>query len=201
MDEETLINYAQEGDLTAFNRLVLEYQDMAYNVGYRIMGDHAQAEDAVQDSFIKAYKKLHTFKGGSFKVWLIRIVTNTCYDELRKMKRRPTVPLIPVSKEDEEVSNPYWIVDPGESPEEEVMRSELGQAIQNCLEGLSEDARAIVVLVDIEGMNYHEAADVIDSPLGTVKSRLARARRGMQDCLQNFGELLPSVFRLEPEQS
>jgi len=201
MDEETLINYARDGDLTAFNRLVLDYQDMAYNVGYRIMGDHAQAEDAVQDSFIKAYNNLNTFQGGSFKVWLIRIVTNTCYDELRKMKRRPTTPLIPVSRDEEEISDPFWIVDPGEGPEDSLLRSELGDAIQRCLDSLSEDARTIVVLVDVQGMNYGEAADAINSPLGTVKSRLARARQGMQECLQQFGELLPAVFRLEPEQS
>jgi RNA polymerase sigma-70 factor, ECF subfamily len=201
MDENELIEYAKEGDLTAFNRLVLTYQNIAYNVAFRIMGDHAAAEDAAQDSFIKAYRKLYTFKGGSFKVWLIRIVTNTCYDELRRFKRKPTTRLIPVTEYEEEVESPKWMTDPGELPEDTVLRDEIGRAIQHCLDGLKKDARTIVVLVDVQGMDYAEAAEVIRVPLGTVKSRLARARQSMQDCLREFGELLPSIYRLEPEQS
>ena len=118
MDEAQLIQYAREGDLTAFNRLVLAYQDIAYNVAYRIMGDHAAAEDATQDAFIKAYKKLHTFSGSTFKVWMLRVVTNTCYDELRRRKRRPTTPLIPGNDDDDDIDQPGWLVDPSESPED-----------------------------------------------------------------------------------
>ncbi len=201
MDEEILVEYAQEGDLTAFNRLVLAYQDIAYNVAYRIMGDHAAAEDSAQVAFIKAYRKLDTFKGGSFKVWLIRIVTNTCYDEIRKSKRRPTTPLQPLNEYDEEYDSPRWMTDPGELPEEAVVREEMSRAIQECLDRLKNNARTVVVLVDVQGMDYAEAAEIIRKPLGTVKSRLARARKGMQDCLQGYGELLPSIYRLEPEKS
>ena len=197
MDETTLIAYAKDGDLTSFNRLVLTYQDYAYNVAYRIMGEHASAEDAVQDGVIKAYKNLRRFRGGSFKSWLLRIVTNTCYDELRRRKRRPTTPLEPTSSDDEIIENPKWLADPSESPEDFAVRAELSRAIQDCLDGLSDDFRTVVVLVDVEGMDYSEAAEVAGTPLGTVKSRLARARSSLRDCLQGFGELLPAAFRYE----
>ena len=108
-------------------------------------------------------------------------------------------PLIPTDDYDEEIESPRWLADPGESPEDFAVRTELSDAIQHCLDDLSDDFRTVVVLVDIQGMDYAEAADVMGTPLGTIKSRLARARRGMRRCLQGFMELLPSAFRLENE--
>ncbi len=200
MDEVKLIEYAKGGDLDAFNRLVVEYQEVAYNVAYRLMGDSDSAEDITQDAFIAAYRKLDSFRGGSFKAWLLRILTNAGYDELRRRKRRPVTPLEPIGENDEEIESPAWLEDPGESPEQAALRAELGQAIQHCLDGLDVDFRMVVVLVDIEGLDYKAAAEAAQSPVGTVKSRLARARRRMQDCLRGFGELLPSAFRLEGER-
>ena len=199
MDEVALIQYAQQGDLDAFNRLVLTYQDMVYNQAYRVMGEPAAADDATQEAFISAYRKLHTYRGGSFKAWLLRIVTNACYDELRRRKRRPTTPLEPMDDFDEEIESPRWLADPGEAPEDTAVRGELSEAIQHCLDDLSDDFRTVVILVDIQGMDYAEAADVMGTPLGTIKSRLARARRGMRKCLQGFRELLPTTFRFENE--
>ena len=197
VDELALIQMAQEGDLTAFNRLVLLYQDMAYNVAYRIMNEPPAAEDAVQEAFLNAYMNLLKFRGGSFRAWLMRIVTNTCYDELRRRKRRPTVPLEPVDDSGEEIESPHWMEDPGETPEVYMDRTELNSAIQHCLEGLPAEFRTAVVLVDVQGMDYVEAASVLGKPLGTVKSRLARARLRLRDCLQGFMELLPAIYRLE----
>jgi RNA polymerase sigma-70 factor (ECF subfamily) len=199
MDEAGLVQDARKGDLEAFNRLVLAYQDMAFNLAYRLVGDPAAAADATQDAFISAYRKLNTFRGGSFKAWLLRIVTNACYDELRRLKRRPTTELEPVGNDDEEIESPSWLKDPKETPEDAAIRDELNQAIQNCLERLEEEFRLVVVLVDVQGMDYAEAAESIKKPLGTIKSRLARARGRMKDCLRGFGELLPSAFRLEGE--
>lgn len=199
MDEAGLIQDAQHGDLDAFNRLVLAYQDMLYNQAYRMMSDPALAEDATQDAFISAYRNLHSYRGGSFKAWLLRIVTNTCYDELRRRKRRPTTPLEPVDEDEEEIESPQWLADPGESPEEATERGELGRALQHCLEDLPDDFRAVVVLVDVQGLDYDEAAQSVGKPLGTVKSRLARARLRLRDCLQGFWELLPASFRLVEE--
>lgn len=199
MDEPALIEAALKGDLDSFNRLVLVYQDMVYNQAFRMMGEQATAEDAAQDAFITAFRKLSTYRGGSFKAWLLRIVTNNCYDELRRRKRRPTVPLEPVDRENEEIESPGWLTDPGESPEEAAERAELSRTLQNCLENLPPNFRTIVILVDIQGMDYAEASQVIKKPLGTVKSRLARARMRMRDCLRGFWELLPVSLRLKIE--
>ncbi|MFQ5617143.1 MAG: RNA polymerase sigma factor [Anaerolineales bacterium] len=201
MDEDTLIRAAKSGDLTAFNRLVLTYQEMCFNVAYRILGDPAGAQDATQDAFISAFRSLHRFRGGYFRAWILRIVTNACYDELRRRKRRSTTPLEPLNRDGEAIETPYWIKDPGETPEERIIRAELNQAIQDCLNRLSEDFRTVVVLVDVQGMDYAEAAAVVQKPLGTIKSRLARARMRLRDCLREFGELLPDPFRLEEEMS
>ncbi len=201
MDEAYLIETAQHGDLDAFNSLVLAYQDYVYNQAYRIMGDEAAAADAVQEAFVAAYQNIRAFRGGSFRAWLFRIVTNACYDELRQRKRRPNTPLEPLDDAGEEIESPQWLADPGESPEESLVRAQLAKAIQHCLEGLPQEYRLVAVLVDVQGMDYDEASQVIRKPLGTVKSRLARARLRLRDCLQGFGELLPVVFRLEREGS
>jgi len=199
MDEVALISAAQNGDLTAFNRLVLAYQDLIFSLTYRMMGEVDSAEDATQDAFLSAYRNLRSYRGGSFKAWLMRIATNACYDELRRRQRRPTIPLEPVNEDDEEIESPTWIADPGESPEQAAERQELNRAIQYCLEGLPPDFRSVVILVDVQGLDYDEAAQAINKPVGTVKSRLARARQRLRDCLQGVGELLPAGFRLVEE--
>ena len=164
-----------------------------------MMGELDAAQDATQEAFISAYRSMHSFRGGSFKGWLLRIVTNACYDELRRRKRRPTTPLEPLDDDDEEIESPHWIADPGETPEESTERQELSQAIQNCLEQLPDEFKAVVVLVDLQGVDYTEAASIMQTPLGTIKSRLARARLRLRDCLQGFWELLPAAFRLVEE--
>lgn len=199
MDEAALIQAAQQGDLDAFNRLVLAYQDMLYAQAYRMINEPAVAEDATQDAFISAYRNLKSFRGGSFKAWLLRIVTNACYDELRRRKRRPTTPLEPLDQDEEEIESPHWLADPGESPEDAAERAELADALQDCLQGLSPEFRSVVILVDIQGMNYQDASEAVGTALGTVKSRLARARLKLRDCLQGFWELLPASFRLVEE--
>jgi RNA polymerase sigma-70 factor, ECF subfamily len=199
MDEVALLQAAQHGDLDAFNRLVLAYQDLVFNLTYRMLGEMEPAEDAAQVAFISAYRNLGGYRGGSFKAWLLRIATNACYDELRRRQRRPTTPLEPVNDEDEEIESPSWLADTSESPEESVERQELNQAIQYCLERLPAEFRSVVVLVDIQGLDYSEAAQAIHKPVGTVKSRLARARQRLRDCLQGARELLPNEFRLVEE--
>lgn len=196
MDEIALIRDARSGDLEAFNRLVLAYQEKVYNQAYRVLGDHQSADDATQEAFISAFKHLRSFRGGSFRAWLLRIVTNACYDELRRRKRKPTTSLEPVDDSGEEIESPHWIADDGELPEDNVLRSELAHAIEHCLDQLPVDFKVVVVLVDIQGMDYQEAAQIISKPLGTIKSRLARARGRMRECLQGFWELLPSSMRL-----
>lgn len=200
MDDVSLARAAQKGELEAFNALVLTHQEMAFNLAYRILSDENSAADATQTAFISAYKNLKSFRGGSFRAWLLRIVTNACYDELRRIKRQPTTRLEPVSNtSDDEIESPTWIADGSPSPPQVIEQSELENAIQHCLENLPGDFRIVAVMVDIEGLDYKEAAEIICKPLGTVKSRLARARMRLRDCLQQFWELLPQQFRLESE--
>ena len=195
MDLKEQIKNALKGDLDSFNQIVLEYQNLVYNQAYRIIGEPDAAEDAVQEAFISAYKKLHTYRGGSFKSWLLRIVSNACYDEFRRRKRQPVAPLYPENQNGNETESVSWLEDTEEKPEEFVLRNELSEAIQICLDRLEFEFRTIVVLVDLQGMDYASAAKVVDCPLGTVKSRLARARRNLKDCLHGFRELLPVEFR------
>jgi RNA polymerase sigma-70 factor (ECF subfamily) len=197
VDEIALIQAARGGDLDSFNRLVLAYQDLVYNQAFRMIGEEESADDATQNAFLSAYNHLGSFRGGSFKAWLLRIVTNACYDELRRRKRRPTIPLEPLDDAGEEVESPTWMVDPADRPEEQVQRLELQNAIQHCLDNLPDDFRSAVVMVDVQGMDYSEAAESIGTPIGTIKSRLARARLRLRDCLNNFAELLPASVRLE----
>jgi RNA polymerase sigma-70 factor (ECF subfamily) len=196
LDEEALIGAAKKGDVAAYNRLVIAHQQAVYNVAYRIMGNAPAAEDITQDVFIKTFKKLNKFREGNFKAWLLRITTNRCYDQLRKHKRRPQSSLDELTEENESAA---FMRDPQESPEKHQQRVELAQAIEECLQGLSEDQRMTAVLCDIEGYEYAEIADILSVSLGTVKSRMNRARRKLRDCLQGFAELLPAAYRLQGE--
>lgn len=202
VDEERMIELSQQGDLTAFNRLVLAYQGPVYNVALRVLGDPAGAEDAAQEAFISAYRAIRKFRGGSFKAWLMRIVTNACYDELRRQKRRPQTPLEELNPLDDpqEVDSAGILESEIEGPEEAADRAELAEAIRGCLERLPLEFRMVAILVDVQGYNYKEAAQAIKKPLGTVKSRLARARERLQECLSAYRELLPADLRLENEQ-
>ncbi len=197
MDEQALVNDALHGNVDAFNRLVLEYQDLAFNVAYRMLMDDDLAADVVQNAFLSAYRNLRAYRGGSFKAWVLRMVTNGCYDELRRQKRRPTVPLEPSNPLDgEEMESADWLASDDPEPEDAFDQAELEHALEHCLKSLPPDFRAVVVLTDVQGMDYSEVAKTVRVPLGTVKSRLARARLRLRDCLQQFQELLPTQFRL-----
>jgi len=197
MNEEALITDAQTGSLDAFNTLVLHYQDSVFNTALRILGDEDQAADAAQDAFISAFKSIKAFRGGSFKAWLMRTVTNACYDELRRKKRRPTTPLEPNTEDGDEMDSPRWLADPGMTPDQQAEADEVEHAIQHCLDNLPVDFKTVVVMADIQGMDYLEVASAVRVPLGTIKSRLARARLRLRECLQGFEELLPASYRLE----
>jgi RNA polymerase sigma factor (sigma-70 family) len=198
MDEEALIESARKGDVRAFNQLVLLYQSMAYNVAYRILTDSDAASDATQEAFLSAYKAMGKFRGGSFKSWLLRIVTNACYDQLRYKQRRPTSSLdnLPV-----EADHTYYLEDESELPDEYVERRELNRLIQAGIADLPEEQATVLVLSDVQGMSYNEIADALDLSLGTVKSRLSRARAKLRDFLVEKGELLPARYRLRVDEA
>ncbi|MDM8532204.1 sigma-70 family RNA polymerase sigma factor [Anaerolineales bacterium HSG25] len=192
-NETDIIKEAQSGSLSAFNRLVMAYQTLAYNVAYRIMGNGDAASDACQDSFVKAFKSIGQYRGGSFKSWLMRVVTNTCYDHLRYQKRRPASSLEDLTEESEDSHDK--LVSEAELPEDTVLRGELGDLLQRAINNLPEDQRVVLVLSDVQKFSYQEIADMTDQRLGTIKSRLNRARRRVRDYLLAHQELLPSQYR------
>jgi RNA polymerase sigma-70 factor (ECF subfamily) len=194
-NEPALITAARRGNMTAFNTLVLHYQDRVYSLAYRILGESESAADAAQDAFIAAYRRLDTYRGGSFRAWLYRIATNTCYDELRRLKRRPVTAIedLPGAEADDGPPIPADTA----SPEQAVQQAELARAIQRCIATLHNDQRAVLVLSDVEGLSYQEITDITGATLGTVKSRLSRARAGVRNCLGNVQELLPAEYRLK----
>lgn len=190
--EEAIIAQAVAGDLAAFNQLVLIYQNLAYSVAFRTLQDHAAAADAVQDSFLKAYRGIAAFQGGSFKSWIIRIVANTCYDLLRSKQRKLTDSLDDL--EDEEAHSPH-LIDPTANPHRHVEQMELRELIEHSFQTLPADQRLVLTLCDVHGYSYEEIADMTDVPMGTVKSRINRARTRVRDYLLQYPELLPAAFR------
>ncbi|MBN1372379.1 MAG: sigma-70 family RNA polymerase sigma factor [Anaerolineaceae bacterium] len=184
LDESALIQQAQRGSLEAFNRLVLNYQDLVFRVACRILQDEAAAEDVSQIAFMRAYQKLACLYGSSFRVWLLKIVTHLCYDELRKKKRHPLVRFVTLAhEEDEEAPAEEYLpaADPG--PEQVVVNREERRTIERCLASLPVEYRLALEMVDILGLDYAQSAQVMGCPIGTVKSRLARARMQMRQKL------------------
>ena len=184
VNEMSLIRAATRGDLNAFNLLVLAYQDVLYNQACYMLGEPETAADITQNAMISAYHHLKTYRGGSFRNWLLRIVTNACNDELRRRKHFPTVSLDPINEDGEDLESPHWLIDPGESPEDRTIRAELGETIQDCLYQLPTHFRDPLMLVDIQGLDYVETAAVLGQPLGTIKSRIYRARSRLRSCLE-----------------
>jgi RNA polymerase sigma factor (sigma-70 family) len=196
-EERRLVEVAQRGDAESFNALVRLYEGRVYNLCYRMLGDPDSAADAAQDAFLAAFRNLRSFRGGSFRSWMLRIATNTCYDILRARKRRPTVSL-DMNLDDDDESSPLQIADIAETPDDFALRRELATAIQHGLTALPEEQRIIVILSDIQGLAYEEIAQITATNLGTVKSRLSRGRARLREVLK-AGELLPTRYRHESE--
>ena len=196
-EERRLVEVAQRGDVESFNELVRLFEGRVYNLCYRMLGDAESAADAAQDAFLAAFRNLRSFRGGSFRSWMLRIATNTCYDVLRVRKRRPSVSL-DIEADDESASSPLQIADTAESPDDFAQRRELAAAIQAGLIALPDEQRIVLILSDIQGLAYEEIAQITNSNLGTVKSRLSRGRARLREVLK-AGELLPTRYRHENE--
>lgn len=190
--EQEAITRALQGEINAFNQLILKYQTLAYSTAYRVLQNEQAAADVVQESFIKAYRALAAFQGGNFKSWLMRIVVNNCYDLLRSQKRQNTESLDDTPVEHDYASN---LIDPAEGPEAYVERMELNQLLEVGIRALPLDQRTALVLCDVQGYSYEEIAEITGYPMGTVKSRINRARTKLRDFLLQKPELLPTTFR------
>ena len=194
-DESRLIDRSQKGDLAAFNALVECYQRQVYNLCLRLLASAEAAEDATQEAFIAAYRRIDSFRGGNFRAWLLRIAANASYDELRRQRRRPTASL-----EAAMAQGAAQAPSPAAGPEDEALRLELNVHLQGGLATLPADQRLAVILRDVQGLSYEELAEVMRCSLGTVKSRIARGRARMREYLVARRELLPRPFRLMDEE-
>ena len=179
-DEAAHIRNALAGDLDAFNTLVELHQRAVFNLCLRMVGSQAAAEDASQDAFISAYRNIRSFRGGSFRPWLMRIAANACTDELRRRARRPAISLDATPPGSDE---PIDVPDASPGPGAFALRAEEAARVQAALLRLPEDQRLAVVLCDMQGYAYDEIAEVTRVSLGTVKSRIARGREKLRALL------------------
>ncbi len=179
-----LVERAQGGDLAAFNDLVTCYQDQLFGLVARMVPDHDQASDVVQEAFFSAYRNLGSFRGGSVKGWLSRIAINAAMDLQRARKRRPVQPY-------PELEDDSWQPPAGDEadPEGQVVSAERTRALSAALAAIGHDQRAAIVLYDIEGFDYTEIAEMTGVSLGTVKSRIHRGRLALRRGLAGQMEL------------
>lgn len=196
-DDEALIRASQAGDLEAFNLLVQRHERPVFNVALRLLRDVGLAEDATQDTFIRAWQNIGSFQTGSVRSWLYKIATNRSYDMLRASARRPAGSLEAEMVEIE----PIWSTGTGEeSPDAHALRRELSIYLERALTALPDDQRMVVLLADVQGLDYQEVADTMGIALGTVKSRLSRARAKIRQALADDAparELFERYLRLE----
>jgi RNA polymerase sigma-70 factor, ECF subfamily len=186
--EDCLIYAAQAGNLSAFNQLVLANQESLYRWVFSLVHDEALADDITHLTFIAAFEKISTFRGGSFKAWLFRIARNRSFDELRYQKRHPSISLDDNGQEEE--GNGLLAVLPGgdPSPESVVIQREQASQLQRLLDRLPGIYREALELVDLYELDYHTAADVLRMPTGTLKSRVARARHRLREMMMRAPE-------------
>lgn len=181
-----LIARAQAGDRRSFDELVTRSYTLVFNTAFRILGDTDHAADATQLAYVRAYRSLGSFRGSSsFTTWLYRIVTNVCLDMVRGQQRQP-LSLTPTSPDAPPPDRDLRDVRAG--PEDLVLQTELQAAVHEALQRLRPEHRAVLALYDLAGMPYEQIADVLGLPLGTVKSRLNRARHALREELAGYWE-------------
>jgi len=197
LDESVLIERCLSGDDTAFDQIIGRYQDMVFNLAYRFLGGHDEAVDLSQEVFLQVFRKLSTFRrDASLKTWIYRIVINRAKNRQRWWRRRfGEMTAVPI---DDAEANPNWELSaPVQSgivaPDKALERKEMGHILRSAIDGLPFDQRAILLLKEIEGLSYEEISSALDLPLGTVKSRLARARRALREKLD------PKLFGLSED--
>ncbi len=183
--ETELLERSRAGDTQAFDRLVQEHYVLAYNTAYRLLGTVDQAEDATLESFTRAYRSLDRFRGeASFSTWLYRIVTNVCLDQLRGAAQAPDS-----LEEGGPEDRPREVPDESANPAEVALQRRRQQTVHQALQQLSSPHRIVLVLYDLNGFSYEEVGRVLGVPVGTVKSRLNRARHALKQELVEHLEL------------
>ena len=189
--EHELVARSQSGDRSSFDVLVRRYHTLAYNLAYRMLGNHDSAADCTQAAFVRAYRAIGKFRrDASFSTWLYRIVTNVCLDRLRQDDRSARS-LTVVDTDDSAVLEEMDIPDQAGDPARAAEQRERQQLVQEALQRLGDDHRSVIVMFDIMGLSYEETAQALAVPLGTVKSRLNRARLALKDELAGKVGLFP----------
>lgn len=189
MEEIILIKKAQQGDMLAFNELIKPYIKPAYNIALKYLKNREDAQDISQDAFVKVMKSIHSFKGNaSFSTWIYRIVINLCHDFYSKNK-----------KKSQALENLTCIYSESDLNEEIVMKKDKSQVIHEILQEMDEEKRRILILRDVQGFKYDEIADILNIPIGSVKSKISRAREQFKQIVysnRNYLEAL-SIRRIE----
>lgn len=204
MTDQELAARARDGDQDAFEQLVRDNEKRIYTLALRMTGSREDALDLAQDAFFQAWKALPTFQGeSSFATWLYRLATNLCLDHLRTQKRR-TQSMGPALSLDDEENGPVQVADQQLQPQEAVERSERRRALERALErglaSLPDHHRQVLIMRELSGLSYQEIAQVLDLDLGTVKSRIARARLSLRKILLEDGNFFDSPASMEIER-
>lgn len=201
--EALLIARSRRGDTAAFNQLILLHQQAVYTLAYRMLGDPDNAADVTQEALFSAFRAIASFRGGSFRSWLLRIASNACCDYWRRQRRHPGDSLEALTGQSEgndEGQAQQFAADERWDPETVALRGELQSLLQAGLIHLPLEQRLAVILSDIQGFSYEEIASATSVSLGTVKSRIARGRAQLRSYLQQHAELLPRTYRLKEEK-
>ena len=186
-NDRTLIRDFLSGNRSAFDRLLLRHKDRVFSLCYRFLGDYQEAEDSAQDAFVKVYTSLKRFRfESSFSTWLYRIVFNTCMNKLNSLKYRFAKGSVSLKdlENRREGAQEREIRDDGPTPAMELERKERMELIQEAINSLPPRQKVAVILRDIQGLSYEEIADITGWNIGTIKSRIARARLGLRDRLR-----------------
>jgi RNA polymerase sigma-70 factor (ECF subfamily) len=189
-DDRDLVGRARRGDREAFTQLIMQYQVPLYNMALRMVGRPDDAADIAQEAFLRAWEKIRTLREAPFKSWLFQIAANLCYDHFRRGKRYGVMP-----DEDQtsyQSSNVVGLGIATPDPQERAEANERTRLVRESIQALDHDMRIAIVLRDVNGMAYDEIASVLRVPLGTVKSRIARARAQVQEQLQRHPDFFPT---------
>lgn len=187
--EQALIQQCKQGQLAAFDQLVEQYEKRVFNFAYRMAGNYDDANDVAQEAFIRVFNSIHTFRGdANFSTWLYRIVTNVYLDERKRAKSHLHTPLDDYI-ELEENTVTRQVEDTGPSPADLAEQQERQDLLQGAIQSLPDYQRVMVVLYHVESKSYEEIAEIMNLPIGTVKSRLNRARLALKEKLAPIREL------------
>jgi len=186
INDSDLVRSFKEGNTIAFERLVIKYQDRIFNLCFRFLGDRQEAEDVAQEVFIKVFKALKRFRSeSSFYTWIYRITVNTCKNRIKSLDYRRSKKNITLDDEkDTKHNSESFASGTGNIPDQIIEKKERIKLIQNAIEDLNYDHRAVIILRDIEGFSYDEISEITGHKLGTVKSKISRARNDLREKLK-----------------